>query len=131
MKDTEKKHNSNNIIDWIFIFGFLLLATAIIFDYTNFNNPTIQITAIFIARILITVVLMLIMLLDSIQRELYDINNSLYDIKESFDDLYDLKQINGLRSTVNKRHLEKLLNDIEKTINEIYIGGKTNEESKD
>ena len=131
MKDTKKKHNSNNIIDWIFIFGFSLLATAIIFDYTNFNNPTIQITAIFIAEILITVVLMLIMLLDSIQRELYDINNSLYDIKESFDDLYDLKQINGLRSTVNKRHLEKLLNDIEKTINETYIGGKINEESKD
>ena len=40
------------------------------------------------------------------------------------------KQINGLRSTVNKRHLEKLLNDIEKTINETYIGGKINEESK-
>ena len=82
MKDTKKKHNVNNIISWIFIFILLALATAIIFDYTNFNNPTIQITAIFIAGILITVVLMLIMLLDSIQRELYDINNSLYDIKD-------------------------------------------------
>ena len=130
MKDTKKKHNSNNIIDWIFIFGSLAFITAIIFNYIDLKNPTIQETTIFIAEILITVAFMLIMWLDSIQQELYGINNSLYDIKESFDDLYDLKQINGLRSTVNKRHLEKLLNDIEKTINDTYIGGKINEESK-
>ena len=130
MKDTKKKHNSNNIVSWISIFVLLASAIATIFNYINLKNPTIQVTAVFIAEIIIIVVFMLIMLLDSIQRELYDINNSLYDIKESFDDLYDLKQINGLRSTVNKRHLEKLLNDIEKTINETYIGGKINEESK-
>ena len=130
MKDTKKKHNSNNIISWIFIFGSLAFIIAIIFNYIDLKNPTIQETAIFIAEILITVAFMLIMWLDSIQQELYDINNSLYDIKESFDDLYDLKQINGLRSTVNKRHLEKLLNDIEKTINDTYIGGKINEESE-
>ena len=130
MKDTKKKHNSNNTISWIFIFGSLVFITAIIFNYIDLKNPTIQGTAIFIAEILITVAFMLIIWLDSIQQELYDINNSLYDIKESFDDLYDLKQVNGLRSTVNKRHLEKLLNDIEKTINDTYIGGKINEESK-
>ena len=130
MKNTKKKHNSNNITSWIAIFILLALATATIFNYTDLKSPTIQGTAIFIADILITVVFMLIMLLDAIQQELYDINNSLYDIKESFDDLYDLKQINGLRSTVNKRHLEKLLNDIEKTIDDTYIGGKINEESK-
>ena len=62
---------------------------------------------------------MLIMWLDSIQQELYDINNSLYDIKDSLDDLYDIKQINDLRLTVNKRHIEKLLNDIWKTIYEL------------
>ena len=124
MKDTEKKHNSNNIVSWISIFVLLASAIATVFNYIDLKNPTIQVTAVFIAEIIIIVVFMLIMLLDSIQRELYDINNSLYDIKESFDDLYDLKQINGLRSTVNKRHLEKLLNDIEKTINETYIGGK-------
>ena len=112
--NTKKKHNSNNIIDWISIFIFLALATVTTFNYIDLKNPTIQMTAIFLAKILLTVVFMLLTLLDSIQRELYDINNSLYDIKESFDDLYDLKQINGLRSTVNKRHLEKLLNDIEK-----------------
>ena len=130
MKDIKKKHNSNNIVSWISIFILLASAIATIFNYIDLKNPTIQVTAVFIAEIIIIVVFMLIMLLDSIQRELYDINNSLYDIKESFDDLYDLKQINGLRSTVNKRHLEKLLNDIEKTINETYIGGKINEESK-
>ena len=124
MKDTKKRHNSNNIVSWISIFILLASAIATIFNYIDLKNPTIQVTAVFIAEIIIIVVFMLIMLLDSIQRELYDINNSLYDIKESFDDLYDLKQINGLRSTVNKRHLEKLLNDIEKTINETYIGGK-------
>jgi myosin-crossreactive antigen len=130
MKDTKKEHNSNNIVSWIFIFILLASAIATIFNYIDLKNPTIQVTAVFIAEIIITVVFMLIIWLDSIQRELYNINNSLYDIKESFDDLYDLKQINGLRSTVNKRHLEKLLNDIEKTINETYIGGKINEESK-
>ena len=130
MKNTKKKHNSNNIVSWISIFVLLASAIATIFNYIDLKNPTIQVTAVFIAEIIIVVVFMLIMLLDAIQRELYDINNSLYDIKESFDDLYDLKQINGLRSTVNKRHLEKLLNDIEKTINDTYIGGKINEESK-
>ena len=120
MKDTKKKHNSNNIVSWISIFILLASAIATIFNYIDLKNPTIQVTAVFIAEIIIIVVFMLIMLLDSIQRELYDINNSLYDIKDSLDDLYDLKQINGLRSIVNKRHLEKLLNDIEKTINETY-----------
>lgn len=123
-----KEHNSNNIVSWISIFILLASAIATIFNYLDLKNPTIQITVVFITEIIIIVVFMLIMLLNSIQRELYDINNSLYDIKETFDDLYDLKQINGLRSTVNKRHLEKLLNDIEKTINETYIGGKINED---
>ena len=130
MKDTKKKHNSNNIVSWISIFILLASAIATIFNYIDLKNPTIQMTAIFLVEILLTIVFMLLTLLDSIQRELYDINNSLYDIKESFDDLYDLKQTNDLRSTVNKRHLEKLLNDIEKTINDTYIGGKINEESK-
>ena len=106
MKDTKKKHNSNNITSWIAIFILLALATATIFNYTDLKSPTIQETAIFIAKILITVGFMLIMLLDAIQQELYDIKNLL-------DDLYDLKQISDLRSTVNKRHLEKLLNDME------------------
>ena len=130
MKDTKKKHNSNNIVSWIFIFILLASAIATVFNYTDLKNPTIQMTAIFFVEILFIIVFMLLTLLDAIQRELYDINNSLYDIKESFDDLYDLKQTNDLRSTVNKRHLEKLLNDIEKTINDTYIGGKINEESK-
>ena len=131
MKDTKKKHNSNNTINWIFIFGFLAFTTAIIVNYIDLKNPTIQGTAVFVAGIVITVAFMLIMWLDAIQQELYNINNSLYDIKDSFDNSYDLRQINDLHSTVNKRHLEKLLNDIEKTINDTYIGGKTNEESKD
>ena len=119
MKDTEKKHSSNNIVSWISILVLLASAIATIFNYIDLKNPTIQLTAVFIAEIIIIVVFMLIMLLDTIQRELYDINNSLYDIKDSLDKLYDLKQINGLRSTVNKRH------------NDTYIGGKINEESKD
>ena len=106
MKDTKKKHNSNNTINWIFIFGFLAFTTVIIVNYIDLKNPTIQVTAIFIAEILITVAFMVIMWLDTIQEELYDIKNSL-------DDLYDIKQINDLRSIVNKRHLEKLLNDME------------------
>ena len=109
MKDTKKNHNSNNIVSWIFIFILLASAIATIFNYIDLKNPTIQVTAVFIAEIIIIVVFMLIMLLDSIQRELYDIKNSL-------DDLYDIKQINDLRLTVNKRHIEKLLNDIWKTI---------------
>ena len=113
MKDTKKKHNSNNIINWIFIFGFLAFTTAIIVNYIDLKNPTIQGTAVFVAGIVITVAFMLIMWLDAIQQELYDIKNSLDDIKDSLDDLYDLKQISDLRSTVNKRHLEKLLNDME------------------
>ena len=107
--DTKKKHNVNNIISWIAIFILLALATANIFNYIDLKNPTIQVTAIFIAKILITVAFMVIMWLDTIQEELYDIKNSL-------DDLYDIKQINDLRSIVNKRHLEKLLNDIWKKI---------------
>lgn len=114
--NTKKKHNSNNITNWIAIFILLALATASIFNYIDLKNPTIQATAVFIAEILITVVFMLIMLLNAIQQELYNINNSLYDIKESLDELYDIKQINDLRSIVNKRHLEKLLNDIWKKI---------------
>lgn len=114
MKDTKKKHNSNNIVSWISIFILLVSAIAIIFDYIDLKNPTIQVTAVFIAEIVIAVVFMLIMLLNAIQQELYDVNNSLYDIKDSLDELYDLKQISDLRSTVNKRHLEKLLNDIKK-----------------
>ena len=111
MKDTKKKHNSNNIISWIAIFILVASATANIFNYIDLKNPTIQVTAIFIAEILITVAFMVIMWLDAIQEELYDIKNSL-------DDLYDIKQINDLRSIVNKRHLEKLLNDMEEKINE-------------
>ena len=111
MKDTTKKHNSNNIVSWIFIFILLALATVITFNYIDLKNPTIQMTAIFLVEILLTVVFMLLTFLDSIQRELYN-------IKESLDDLYDIKQINDLRSIVNKRHLEKLLNDMEEKINE-------------
>ena len=107
--NTKKKHNSNNIIDWIFIFILLALATVITFNYIDLKNPTIQMTAIFLVEILLTIVFMLLTLLDSIQRELYN-------IKESLDELYDIKQINDLRSIVNKRHLEKLLNDIWKKI---------------
>ena len=103
--DIKKKSNSINIMSWIYTLGFLALVIAIIFD----DKPTIQTTA----EILLMVVLILVVWLNVIQKELYNIKNSL-------DDLYDLKQINGLRSTVNKRHLEKLLNDIEKTINETY-----------
>ena len=113
--DTKKKSNSSNIISWIYTLGFLALVIAIIFD----DKPAIQT----IAAILLMVILILLVWLNAIQKELYNIKNSL-------DDLYDIKQINGLRSTVNKRHLEKLLNDIEKTINKTYIGGKINEESK-
>lgn len=118
MKDTKKKHNSNNIVSWISIFILLVSAIAIIFDYIDLKNPTIQVTTVFIAEILIIVVFMLAMLLNAIQQELYDVNNSLDDIKDSLDELYDLKQISDLRSTVNKRHLEKLLNDMEEKINE-------------
>lgn len=121
--DTKKKHNSNNIISWITTFILLASAIGIVFDYVTLKNPTIQATAVFIAEILITVVFMLIMWLYSMQQELYDIKNSL-------DDLYDLKQVNGVRSIVSKRHIEKLLHYIEKTINDTY-GGKINEESKD
>ena len=103
--NTKKKHNSNNIIAWIATFILLVSTAVIIFDYMNLKNTTIQATAIFIEEMLIAVVYMLIMWLDSIQQELYDIKNSL-------DDIYDLKQVNGVRSTVNKRHVEKLLNDI-------------------
>ena len=105
--NTKKKHNLNNITTWIVIFIFLALAIANIFNYINLKNPTIQTTAVFITKILITVAFMVIMLLDAIQQKLYDIKNSL-------DDLYDIKQINDLRSTVNNRHVEKLLKDIEK-----------------
>ena len=125
--DTKKKHNSNNIISWIAIFILLVSTAVIVFNYID-KNLTIQAAVIFIAEILITVVFILIMLLDSIQHELYDIKNSL-------DNLYDIKQINDLRSTVNNRHLEKALHDIyrqhmEKTFNETYIGGKINEKNK-
>ena len=109
--NTKKKHNVSNIISWIATFILLASAIVSIFNYIDLKNPTIQATAMFIAEILIVVVFMLIMWLDSIQQKLYDIKNSL-------DDLYDLKQVNGVRSIVNKRHIEKLLNDIEKTINE-------------
>ena len=118
MKDTKKKYNSNNIINWIFIFGFLAFTTAIIVNYIDLKNPTIQGTAVFVAGIVIIVAFMLIMWLDAIQQELYDIKNSFDNIKDSLDDLYDIKQINDLRSIVNKRHLEKLLNDMEEKINE-------------
>ena len=122
--DVKKKHNSNNIIAWIATFILLVSAIVIIFDYMNLKNITIQATAIFIEEMLIAVVYMLIMWLDSIQQELYDIKNSL-------DDLYDIKQINDLRSTVNNRHVEKLLKDIEKKLLMIYtMEEKINEKNK-
>lgn len=111
----KKKNNTDNIVIWIFIFILSILATVTMFDYINLNNPTTQATAVFIAKMILTAVFILLLFLDSIQQELYNIRNSL-------DDLYDLKQISALRSTVNRRHLEKLLNDI-------CIGGKVNEES--
>ena len=121
--DIKKKHNVNSIISWIATFILLASAIGIVFDYVALKKPPTQATAVFIAEILITVVFMLIMWLYSIQQELFDIKNSL-------DDSYDLKQINDVRSIVNKRHIEKLLNDIEKTINDIYNGGKINEENQ-
>ena len=122
--DTKKKHNVNNIISWIATFILLASAIASVVNYIDLKSPTIQVTAIFIAGIIITVVFMLIMWLDSIQLELHD-------IKESLDDLYDLKQINGLRSTVDKRHIDKLLNDIKKILMIHTMEKKTNEENKD
>ena len=121
--DVKKKHNTNNITNWIATFILLSLATVTIFDYIYLKNPTIQATTIFIAKILIIVTFMLIWFLDSIQQELYDIKNSL-------DDLYDLKQINGVRSTVDERHIEKLLNDIKKLLMIHTMEEKINEESK-
>ena len=115
--DTKKKHNFRNTISWISIFILVIFAIANIFMYASFKHPTIQATAIFIAEILLTMVFMVLELLNTIELELHD-------IKESLDDLYDLKQINGLRSTVDKRHIEKLLHDIEKNINDTYNGGK-------
>lgn len=112
----KKKTNTENIINWIFYFVLLVIGIAMMFDYAALKNPTTQSTAIFIVGIFLIGIFMLLIFLDSIQRELYDIKNSL-------DDLYDLKQISDLRSTVNRRHLEKLLNDI------CIIGGKVNEES--
>ena len=108
--DTKKKSNSSNIMSWIYTLGLLALVIAIIFD----DKPTIQTIVV----ILLMVVLILVVWLNAIQKELYNIKNSL-------DDLYDLKQINDLRSTVNKRHLEKLLNDMQITWRK-----NTNEESK-
>ena len=101
--DTKKKSNSSNIMSWIYTLGFLALVIAIVFD----DKPTIQTIAV----ILLMVVLILVVWLNAIQKELYNIKNSL-------DDLYDIKQINDLRSTVNKRHLEKLLNDMQITLEE-------------
>lgn len=112
----KKKKNTDNIVIWIFIFILSVLATVTMFDYINLNNPTTQATAVFIAKMILTAVFILLLFLDSIQQELYDIKNSL-------DDLYDLKQISALRSTVNRRHLEKLLNDI------CALEEKQNEES--
>lgn len=129
--DTKKKHNPNNIVSWVFTFSFLVLATVIMFDYMNFDNPTIQTTAIFIVEILLTVIFILLLWFDAIQQELYDIKNSLYDIEDSLEELHDLKQINDLRSTVNKRHLEKLLNDIHKKLLMIYTLEEKTNESKD
>ena len=121
--DTKKKHNLNNIISWIAIFILLVSTAVIVFNYID-KNLTIQAAVIFIAEILITVVFILIMLLDSIQHELYDIKNSL-------DNLYNIKQIKDLRSTVNNRHLEKLLNDIEKKLLMIYtMEEKINDKNK-
>ena len=120
--NTKKKHNLRNTIDLISIVILVVFAIANIFMYATFKNPTIQITAMFIAEILLTIAFMLLTLLDIIQLDLND-------IKESLDDLYDLKQVNGVRSTVSKRHIEKLLHYIEKTINDTY-GGKINEEDK-
>lgn len=112
----KKKNNTDNIINWIFYFVLLAIGIAMMFDYAVLKNPTTQSTAIFIVGIFLTGIFMLLIFLDSIQRELYDIKNSL-------DDLYDLKQISALRSTVNRRHLEKLLNDI------CALEEKQNEES--
>ena len=88
-----------------FYIHFLASAITTIFNYIDLKNPTIQVTAVFIAEIIIIVVFMLAMLLDAIQKELYDINNSLYDIKDSLDDLYDFKQINSLRSTKERMNI--------------------------
>ena len=103
--DTKKKHNVNNIISWITTFILLASAIATIFNYIALKNPTTQTTAIFIAtttifiaEILITVVFTLVMSLDTIQQGLYDIKNSL-------DDLYDIKQINDLRSTKERMNI--------------------------
>lgn len=105
------KKNTRNTVSWVFIFVLLALAIVTMYDYIILKNPTTQATAVFIVEMFLTGIFMLLIFLDSIQRELYDIKNSL-------DDLYDLKQISDLRSTVNRRHLEKLLNDIKQILEE-------------
>ena len=75
--DTKKKHNVNNIIAWIATFVLLASAIATVCNYIDLKNPTIQVIAVFIVEILITVVFMLVMWFDSIQQELYDIKNLL------------------------------------------------------
>ena len=122
--NTKKKSNLRNTIDLISIVILVIFAIANIFMYATFKNPTIQITAMFIAEILLTIAFMVLTLLDSIQLELHD-------IKESLDDLYNIKQVDNLRSTVNKRHLEKLLNDIHKKLLMIYTLEEKTNESKD
>lgn len=121
--NTKKRHNLINIIDWISASILVVFDLVTTIMYMTLKNPTIQRSIVFIAEILITIIFILLILLDSIQCELDDIKNSL-------DDSYDLKQINGVRSIVNKRHIEELLNGIEKTINDTYNGGKINEENK-
>ena len=88
--NTKKKHNLRNTIGLISIVILVIFAIANIFMYAIFKNLTIQIIAMFIAEILLTIAFMLLMLLDTIQLDLHD-------IKESLDDLYDIKQINDLR----------------------------------
>lgn len=114
----KQKKDSSRTTTIVFEFVYIALIVAQSIEYI-YKNPSIQSTALLLVLVGLGLTCIIVAWLDVIEEHLFN-------IRQSLDDAYDIKQISELRSTMDRRHLEKLSAEIKKILEE-----KTDEESRD